>query len=230
MPAIRIHNLQYAWPGSDELTLDIPDFQVDQGQAVFLQGASGSGKSTLLNLLAGTINSGNPGSVRILDTDLASLGARKRDRFRAEHIGMVFQQFNLIPFLSVAANLRLASRFASQSPTYTESRAAQILDALRLEPAILQRRADRLSVGQQQRVAIARAIINEPEILLADEPTSALDADARDQFMQLLLAVREMTACTMIFASHDVALADAFDRRIALTEINHAQRSNTCHV
>ena len=226
MSAIKISNLQYLWPESDDLTIDIPTLQGDRKGSVFLQGASGSGKSTLLSLLAGTLKASG-GTLQVLGTDLNSLSPRQRDRFRAEHIGIVFQQFNLIPFLTVLGNLKLASRFVNQSGEATEQRARELLESLRLDPAILDRRADRLSVGQQQRVAIARAFINEPEILLADEPTSALDAEARDLFMNLLMSVREATDCTLIFASHDSSLARFFDSKLVLSEVNRSVKKET---
>ncbi len=229
MSAISIKELKYTWPGSDEPTLDMPSLEVEQGGSVFLQGASGSGKSTLLGLLAGTLTA-QSGSLKILGTEIASLSARQRDRFRAEHIGIVFQQFNLIPFLTVSGNLRLASRFANKSRLDTESRAKKLMESLRLDGSILERRADQLSVGQQQRVAIARAFINEPEILFADEPTSALDTEARDFFMRLLMSVREMTDCTMIFASHDSSLASYFETKIEITEINRVANKVTSDV
>jgi putative ABC transport system ATP-binding protein len=221
MPLIDVNKLHFTWPGAAEPTLEIAGFQVEAGEAVFLQGASGSGKSTLLSLLAGTLTA-NPGSVRIMEQDLSSLSARQRDRFRASHIGIVFQQFNLLPFLTVAGNLRLASRFASRGGQDVESRGRQLLASLRLDQALMERRADQLSVGQQQRVAIARAVINEPELLIADEPTSALDADARDHFINLLMTIRELTGCTIVFASHDNGLAGFFDRKIELATINQA--------
>lgn len=224
MPVISISDLQFTWPGAQRPTLQIADLQIDAGDTLFLQGSSGSGKSTLLGLLAGTLTA-RQGQVKVLDTDLASLNARRRDRFRARHIGIVFQQFNLIPFLTVANNLRLAARFAWGAKADTEARATQLIESLRLDRSILQRRADRLSVGQQQRVAIARALINEPELLLADEPTSALDANARDHFMNLLLSVREMSGCTIVFVSHDAALAKYFNTRLALSEINQAREA-----
>ena len=229
MPAISINNLQYTWPGADAPVLQVPEFKVEQGESVFLQGASGSGKSTLLSLLAGTL-AAESGAIEILGTDLSSLSARQRDRYRAEHIGIVFQQFNLVPFLSVLANLRLVTRFGKKPQSFNEARVAEILESLNLDPAIRNRRAEQLSVGQQQRVAIARAIINEPEILLADEPTSALDADAKDQFMQLLLNIRKLTGCTMLFASHDESLSQAFDRKITLPQINRSQEAVRVHV
>src|SRR5690606_11130190 len=121
------------------------------------------------------------GAVSVLGRDLYSLSARQRDRFRARNIGVIFQQFNLIPYLSVADNLRLARAFGGgREPV------EPLLERLWLGPDILQRRARSLSIGQQQRVAIARVLVNRPPLILADEPTSALDADARDVFMQLL--------------------------------------------
>ena len=223
MSAIKISNLQYVWPESNTPIIDIPALEVELRGSVFLQGASGSGKSTLLSLLAGTLKASS-GTLQILGTDLTSLSSRRRDRFRAEHIGIVFQQFNLIPFLTVEGNLKLASRFVNQSVSGTEVRAKKLLESLRLDSAILERRADRLSVGQQQRVAIARAFINQPEILLADEPTSALDTEARDLFMQLLMSVREATGCTLLFASHDSSLASFFETKIVLKEINRSEK------
>ena len=223
MSATKISNLQYVWPESNTPIIDIPALDIELRGSVFLQGASGSGKSTLLSLLAGTLKASS-GTLQILGTDLTSLSSRRRDRFRAEHIGIVFQQFNLIPFLTVEGNLKLASRFVNQSVSGTEVRAKKLLESLRLDSAILERRADRLSVGQQQRVAIARAFINQPEILLADEPTSALDTEARDLFMQLLMSVREATGCTLIFASHDSSLASFFETKIVLKEINRSEK------
>ena len=146
MSAIKISNLQYVWPESNTPIIDIPALEIELRGSVFLQGASGSGKSTLLSLLAGTLKASS-GTLQILGTDLTSLSSRRRDRFRAEHIGIVFQQFNLIPFLTVEGNLKLASRFVNQSVSGTEVRAKKLLESLRLDSAILERRADRLSVG-----------------------------------------------------------------------------------
>jgi len=229
MQAINIHNLQFTWPGADTPLLHVSELTVEAGEAVFLKGASGSGKSTLLSLLAGTLVAG-AGTIEVLGTSLHTMSSRQRDRFRAEHIGIVFQQFNLIPFLTVLGNLRLAARFAKRTQEFSEDRAVNLLESLNLDSSLRNRRADQLSVGQQQRVAIARAIINEPEVLLADEPTSALDADAKEQFMELLLSIREMTGCAMLFASHDDALSAAFDRKVSLAQINTAQLVSASHV
>lgn len=224
MPAIDIRNLQFHWPGSTAPTLDIPQLEIASGAGVFLLGSSGSGKSTLLNLVAGLLTP-QQGSIEVLGHPLHKLGARARDRFRARHIGLIFQQFNLVPWLDVATNIRLACGFGGNAgPSRTEM-AAQ-LDALALDPALLDRRADQLSVGQQQRVAIARALINRPELLIADEPTSALDSAARDGFVKLLLQVRGERRLTVLFVSHDAALAAHFSRVIDMMTVNEAPAVN----
>lgn len=228
MTAISIKDLEYTWPGASQPTLQVPEFQVEKGESVFLRGASGSGKSTLLSLVAGILPAA-PGCVNILGTDLAGLSVRKRDAFRAQHIGIVFQQFNLIPFLTVGANLRLAARFTGQPQHETKVHSLELIRALQLESELLERRADRLSIGQQQRVAIARAFINKPEIILADEPTSALDADSRDHFVELLLSIRKTTGCAVVFVSHDNSLKNFFDTHRSLTDVNLIQLGESSH-
>ena len=233
MLAIAIHDLLFKWPGADAFSLAVPELQIACGEKVFLLGASGSGKSTLLNLIAGVLTP-QQGSIRILDTDFSQLSARQKDRFRARHIGLVFQQFNLIPYLDVETNIRLASSFVgspgsvststSTSNSKSDANAAPqrmraLLEGLQLDPALLKRRADSLSVGQQQRVAIARAMINQPALLIADEPTSALDTDARDSFMQLLLGLQASAGTTIVFVSHDRSLAKGFDRVVDMRQL-----------
>lgn len=219
--AIQLSDLVFSWPGAGKPTLSIPEFHLEAGQAVFLRGKSGSGKSTLLSLLCGVL-AASPGTVTVLGTDLATLSSRKRDRFRAANIGIVFQQFNLVPFLTVEANLRLAARFGQGNWGEAKERAIELLATMNLESEVFTRRADQLSVGQQQRVAIARAFLNQPRLVLADEPTSALDSDARDQFIELLLALKNQTDCAVLFASHDNSLARHFDSLVELAAINSA--------
>jgi len=220
--AIAINGLQFAYPRTTTSVLDMPHWRVERGDLVFLKGASGAGKSTLLNLLAGILTA-LPGTLQLLGQDLAALSSRQRDTFRARHIGMVFQQFNLIPYLSVFDNIQLASHFAGLARDATVIRAQRLFEALDLNGALLQQHAGQLSVGQQQRVAIARALINNPEILLVDEPTSALDADLRDRFIQLLLDICRQQQSTLIFVSHDMQLAHHFSQVVPLDSINRAQ-------
>lgn len=221
MPAIEIRELQFRWPDSAGVCLEIPYLDIAADEGVFVLGASGSGKSTLLNLIAGILTP-QSGSIRILGRELHQLGARARDRLRAMHIGLIFQQFNLIPWLDVGSNIRLACNFAGNPAAGQPGRLQQLLESLQLDASLLGRRADTLSVGQQQRVAIARALVNSPEILIADEPTSALDSAARDSFMQLLMQVQEERKLTILFVSHELALAAHFPRMLDMAALNPA--------
>jgi len=205
--------------------LHIPHWQVAAGQQLFIQGPSGCGKTTLLNLLTGMLTP-DSGSICLLNENLATMSGHQRDRFRARHIGVVFQQFNLISYLSVADNIRLAAHFGEPQQKgqgkLADSKIAALLDQLHMPASLLTQRADSLSVGQQQRVAIARALINEPEILVVDEPTSALDSAASDAFMTLLLDVSRSNNSTLLFVSHDQRLAANFDKSVCLPELNRA--------
>ncbi len=221
--AIQIADLDYRWPGQQQNLLSIPKWQVEAGQTVFLYGASGSGKSTLLNLLAGILLP-QRGQVNLLSTDITQLSARHRDRFRANHIGIVFQQFNLVPYLSVEMNIALAAHFADSQPKKLgREQLMSLLTPLSLDEAILQRKATALSVGQQQRVAVARALINRPQLIIADEPTSALDSDTRDGFIELLMQLAKAQGSTVVFVSHDRALASHFDMQIDMQQFQAAQ-------
>lgn len=220
--AVLVSELVFAYPARPrQPVLQIDSWRVNRGEAVFLKGASGTGKSTLLNLLAGVLTP-TSGQVQLLGTDLGKLSSRQRDRFRANHVGMVFQQFNLVPYLSVMDNLRLAAHFGPLTGAAAESKARHLFAALQLHESLFAQKAQHLSVGQQQRVAIARALINEPEVIIADEPTSALDSDLRDEFMAMLLSICNAGGKTLIFVSHDAAIAQHFEHRLDLNAINCA--------
>ena len=221
--AIALTDTIYSWPGGIEPVLSVSNFSVEKGASVFLLGASGCGKSTLLNLIAGLILP-QYGSVCVLNTNIAAMGSRDRDRFRAENIGLIFQQFNLIPYLDVLSNIRLAARLAGTSYAECDRRLTPLMDSLLLERSLLRRRADELSVGQQQRVSIARAMINHPQLLIADEPTSALDEEARAEFIDLLLATQQRTSATILFVSHDRSLARFFDKIETMQTVNDLER------
>lgn len=227
---LELSQLGFAWPGQTEL-LDIPAFQLAKGESLFLNGPSGSGKTTLLALLGGVQRAGR-GTVRLLDQDLSLLSAGARDRFRVDHTGYIFQQFNLLPFLSVCENVALPCRFsrlrterARQRHGSVEEAARQLLNHLGLPAALHERRAEALSIGQQQRVAAARALIGQPELVIADEPTSALDADAREAFLHLLFAECRAAGASLLFVSHDQSLAPLFDRSLSLLDLNRAARA-----
>ncbi|MFH6600507.1 ABC transporter ATP-binding protein [Ectopseudomonas khazarica] len=228
-PLIELANLGFAWPGQAQL-LDIPDFTLARGETLFLKGPSGSGKTTLLGLLGG-VQRAQSGHIRLLGQDLAQLSAAARDRFRVDHTGYIFQQFNLLPFLSVRENVELPCRFSRQRAERAQQRhgsidaaATALLEHLGLRAELLGRRADELSIGQQQRVAAARALIGQPELVIADEPTSALDFDAREAFLQLLFAECRAAGASLLFVSHDQSLATLFDRNVSLSELNRAAK------
>ena len=229
-PLIDLHDVVFAWPGQPPL-LDIPEFRLEAGEALFLKGPSGSGKTTLLGLLGG-VNRPDQGSIRLLGQDLSGFSQGARDRFRVDHTGYVFQQFNLLPFLSVRENVELPCRFsrnraerAVQRHGSVDQAAAQLLAQLGLDDrTLLARRADTLSIGQQQRVAAARALIGQPELVIADEPTSALDADTREAFIRLLFDECRSAGSSLLFVSHDQSLAPLFDRHLSLAELNRATK------
>ncbi len=223
---IDIADLSFAWR-KPSTVLDIAQFSVTAGERVFLFGPSGSGKSTLLGILSGVLMP-DRGSVRVLGQDLSQLSASRRDAFRSEHIGIIFQMFNLLPYLSLVENVTLPCRFSaqrrsrlSQNGDAMEAEARRLLERLGLPPDVMSRRdVTELSVGQQQRVAAARALIGAPELIIADEPTSSLDADARGNFIDLLSEECAKAKTTLLFVSHDLSLADRFDRALDLAQIN----------
>jgi putative ABC transport system ATP-binding protein len=226
-PAVLVESLKFSYVCGKSV-IHIKKWHLNKSEHVFLHGPSGCGKSTLLNLLSGIL-APQQGTVNILNTDITALKPSKRDRFRAQHIGVVFQQFNLIPYLSVFDNIRLAIYFANDSAnkdrsykknTRTQDRIIAMLQALQLPVNCIQQKAGELSVGQQQRVAIARALINKPDVLIVDEPTSALDACAKDAFMKVLIETATSSNAALIFVSHDQSLASHFKRVESLTDIN----------
>ena len=224
--AVTLRDVRFAWPRAAEPVPALESFAIERGERVFLCGPSGSGKSTLLGLIGGVLQPGG-GEVGVLGTDLARLSPAARDRFRADQIGLVFQQFNLLPYLGVVDNVLLATRFSSRRAAAVGGDAAgaarDLLAVLGLEDArLLRSPVTELSVGQQQRVAVARALLGAPGLVIADEPTSALDSDARAAFMDLLFRECVRTGATLLFVSHDRALADGFDRVVELPALNRA--------
>jgi putative ABC transport system ATP-binding protein len=220
---LELTDLVFQFRGQNEPVLNISSWTVSEGDSVFLQGQSGSGKSTLLALLSG-LEVPTRGDVSVLGHSVSSMNSRERDRFRANRIGVVFQQFNLIPFLSVIDNILLAAQFAETQLGSARDRAEELLTRVGLGPSLYRRHAAGLSIGQQQRVAIVRALINQPALLLVDEPTSALDQRNRDNFLELLLEILDESDCSMVFVSHDPTIAQKFDHRIELSEINQVSR------
>ena len=228
---IELRDLRFAWPGSATDCVAIDALSFAAGRTVFVHGPSGGGKSTLLGLLAGVLLP-HAGSVSLLGTRWSDLSGARRDAFRADHVGYIFQQFNLLPYLSVQDNVLLPCRFsalrrerAAQDAGSPVGAARDLLQRVGLAESLWTRPAAQLSVGQQQRVAAARALIGRPEVVIADEPTSALDAALRDSFMDLLLGACHASGGTLVFVSHDERLAARFDERLSLSAINRASSS-----
>jgi putative ABC transport system ATP-binding protein len=224
-PVIDIEGLRFAWKSGPQV-LDIDAFRVEAGERVFLRGPSGSGKSTLLGLIAGVLQP-QAGRISVLGEDMSKLPAARRDRLRADRMGVIFQMFNLVPYLSVTGNVLLPLRFSparrKAAGNDPQAEARRLLARLGLtDESLLERRVSDLSVGQQQRVAAARALIGSPSLVIADEPTSALDADARDRFITLLSEEVERSGASLLFVSHDASLAGLFTRAADLTAMNKA--------
>jgi putative ABC transport system ATP-binding protein len=234
--AVDITGLGFSWGPSSAPVLEIDELVVDADRRVFIVGPSGSGKSTLLALIAGVLTP-RRGEVTILGRRLSALSRARRDRFRSDHIGVIFQMFNLIPYLSVVENATLPCRFSRVRRDKAvgrngslEAEGRRLLGRLDMDhPGLISRPVTELSVGQQQRVAVARALIGSPEIVIADEPTSSLDADNRDSFLELLFEECRNSQATLIFVSHDESMASRFDRLIRLPEINRADRDISKH-
>ena len=227
LAVISINNLGFRWSRRLPEVLALEYLRIAPGERVFIEGPSGSGKSTLLSLLA-AMTAANRGSVQVLGERLEKLAGVQRDHFRADHIGFIFQMFNLIPYLSVIENVILPCRFSNrrrnQALQYSpdlNTEALRLLQHLDMaDSGLLHRPVTALSVGQQQRVAAARALIGSPEILIADEPTTALDTHRREGFVRLLFDECARTGATLVFVSHDASLEGLFDRTIRLAEIN----------
>lgn len=216
-PAVASCNLQFRWQPSSP-TIQFPDIFLPQGEHLFIEGPSGAGKSSLLSLMAGlALPTG--GDIRLMGHSPENMGGWQRDRFRADRLGIIFQQFNLVPYLSALDNVTLPCRLSRARKGRCGSpreAAGDLLTRLDLPESLWSRRVTALSVGQQQRVAAARALIGAPGVILADEPTSALDTANRDRFMELLLLLAGEHDTSVVFVSHDPSLTSRFDNHLRL--------------
>ncbi|MEP1207763.1 MAG: ABC transporter ATP-binding protein [Rhizobiaceae bacterium] len=222
-PAISIEDLHFRFSDDGQsFSLTLPSMVIEKGERVALIGPSGSGKSTLLGLICGVLTPGS-GKIRVFEHQLESMSSRQRDRFRADTLGVIFQQFNLLPYLSVLDNVVLALEFSQNrrmSAAEKEKRAQALLDTLGLGDAeTLHKSASQLSVGQQQRVAAARAFVGQPPLIIADEPTSSLDEDRRVEFLDLLFSQQQQNDATLLMVTHDRTIAQKFDRVLNLLDI-----------
>ena len=212
---LQLREVRFRWPGQPEDCLRIPHLQLAAGERLMISGDSGCGKSTLLSLAAGVLLA-QTGQIELMGQDWSHLSASRREQRRADHVGYLFQQFNLLPYLSPIDNVLLPCRLSALRAKRCQGRALEkgqrLLEALGIGSQVWHRPSGGLSVGQQQRVAAARALIGQPELLIADEPTSALDERRRDEFMQLLLEQCEQSGSALLFVSHDRRLGEYFEQ------------------
>lgn len=209
---VRIRNLTKVYEQGQRrrIVLDKINLDIQEGEFFVLLGKSGSGKSTLLNLVS-NIDNPDEGQIFINETEITALNERQQTLFRRDHIGIVFQFFNLIPTLTVLENITLPRELAG-----IRRQDAEIKAKILLERVGLANRAasfpDKLSGGEQQRVAIARALAHEPSIVLADEPTGNLDEDTGQQVLDLLLELTRDAGKTLIMATHNPEIVPLADR------------------
>jgi putative ABC transport system ATP-binding protein len=208
---IRLEQLRFGYDSGDDV-LRLDEFVLEPESNILVVGPSGCGKTTLLHLIAGLLLP-TRGSVVVDGQDLSALSPRARDRFRGRHIGIVLQQFHLLPTLTAIQNLLVAQSIAGLP---VEHAAAQdMLKALGVDERV-DAYPHQLSVGQQQRVAIARALVNRPKLLLADEPTSNLDDEACTSVADLLLSATQQHAVSLVIATHDTRLKAKIARQLVL--------------
>lgn len=226
-PALEVRDLRFHWDGAPDL-LAIDALHLPAAGSLFLYGPSGCGKSTMLGLISGVL-AVRSGELRVLGEPLHRMSGAQRDRLRGERMGYVFQQFNLLPYLSVADNVEMPGRLFAMRRRAALDRsgslgqeASRLAQSLGLDDALLRMPAHRLSVGQQQRVAVARALFGAPELVIADEPTSALDAARRAEFIELLRGESARTGAALVMVSHDLQLAHGFDCCVSLQAINRS--------
>ncbi|RAP32441.1 methionine ABC transporter ATP-binding protein [Candidatus Marinamargulisbacteria bacterium SCGC AG-410-N11] len=221
---INISDLKFRYDRSDNWLLSIDNWSLLSNEHVFIEGCSGSGKSSFLNIITGLIPI-KDGHISILNEEINKQSKIQSDRFRANHFGIIFQMFNLIPYLNVIENIVLACSFSKRKKERVLKKGISLNDEaqrlcreLDIDHSLFSKSINELSIGQQQRVAVARALIGEPEIIIADEPTSALDERRKNQFLELLFTECEKVNSTLVFVSHDQTLKSQFKKVYSLSD------------
>ena len=218
---IYLDSLRFYWSKKSDFKIHVPKFIMEQGEKVLLLGASGSGKTTLLSLICGFLKPIS-GDIYLNNQRINDLNANKRDQYRSDNIGIIFQQFNLLPYAGVIDNIILPLYFSKTRANNVKNQretAFNICKSLRLPDSIKDMQASKLSVGQQQRVAVARALIGKPSLIIADEPTSSLDNDAQKNFLELMFKQIQENSSSLLMVSHDTSLSSYFDRVIDINDI-----------
>lgn len=211
-----LRDVVFRHAGSDGFILRVPHLELQAGESVACVGPSGSGKTTLVNLLSGTCVA-SEGSVYVLGSALETIGESARRQLRLLRIGMLFQELELVEYLSTLENMLLPIRLAGRVPTFEDrEHAAGLARTMRIEH-LLSRRPRQLSQGERQRAALCRAIIHSPTLMLCDEPTGNLDPDNSRRVLDLLLDYAAESGCTLLLVTHNHALLDRFDRVLDMT-------------
>lgn len=207
-----IRSVSLAFGYNERQRFKFPDIEADHNRPLLILGGSGVGKTTFLHLLAGLLRP-DQGEVIVGGQDLANMSTRSLDRFRGQHIGLVFQKSHFVASLSVRDNLRLGQYLAGERQN--TDLIEEILHRLNLKHK-LDEKTYRLSIGEQQRVAIARAVLNDPDVILADEPTSALDDANAEEVITLLEDVAQAAKAALVIVTHDKRLKDRISNRVEL--------------
>jgi len=217
---ISVENLNYSLGNNTKFSLKINKFILKKSDSFLIYGDSGAGKSTFLNLLSGTLRP-QEGAINILGKNIVDSSSAVKDKIRGDHFGIVFQTFNLLPYITVKNNILLGKAYSNRKQLLSSNDEVKILmDKLSLNyKDFVDRKAYELSIGQQQRVAVARALIGKPEIIIADEPTSALDQDNQKEFINLLFKSLDENEQGLIMVSHDKKLSNKFKIVKNITEI-----------
>lgn len=213
MLSLRLDDVSVCYPGLGAPVLDIGSLEIPGGSHVAITGASGSGKSTLVNLVTGLQRVQN-GRIDWNGTDLATLSEGGRDRWRAQNVGLVMQDFHLFPGLSAIDNVLLPARLARAAGADHAARAAELIRRVGLSRP--DQPVETMSRGEMQRVAVARALLRQPGVIVADEPTASLDPESGDAVAELLLDLASTERRTLIVVSHDPRLVERLNRRIVL--------------
>ncbi len=215
---IQIENVskEYQRRGRSVTALQPATLSVEQGEFVSIVGPSGSGKTTLLSMLGGML-APTSGTVMVLGENLYQLDVSARSRFRNEKIGFVFQNFNLVPWLTALENVQLPLTIGRAEAAVQRNRALELLERFGLADRA-DHKPSELSAGQQQRVALARTLISTPRLILADEPTGNLDPDSRAMVMETLRECQKQFDQTVILVTHDSSIAESAERKLRITE------------
>ncbi|MNJ46397.1 ABC transporter ATP-binding protein YtrE [compost metagenome] len=215
---LRVEGLSHAFKNGGETTLVLQNinFHVRKGEMIALLGSSGSGKSTLLNLMAGLMKP-TEGEIYIADHNIVKMNENKLAEFRREHIGFIFQAYELLPNLTVRENIEMPLVFQSTRPSVRKQKALQLLEQVGI-PDKAELFPSQLSGGQQQRVSIARSLITEPSVIFADEPTGNLDTKTEEEILAILKRLNQTMNTTFIIVTHEREVAQQTQKIITLRD------------